>query len=869
MKAKLFSIFFMFFLFSSICLSPSVAQDYTQWNLPEGAKARLGKGSINEITYSPDGKRLVVASSIGTWIYEAQTGTELNWLTGDPSNPRNAMSVAFSPDGRTFASGGSHSVYFWDTNTREVKDEFELPRTGNVIESARRIRYSPDGRTLAGVGYFDDVVWLWDTRTRQLLNTLKGHTEDINSISFSPDSSTLATGGNDFTVRLWDVRSGRHKTTLTGHTRGINSVSFSPDGRTLVSGSWDGTIRLWNAATGRIKSTLTERWWSESASFSPDGKTFASGNWSGKIQLWDVSTGRVKATFQGHAARVISIAFRPNGKTFASSGRDGKIRFWDSDTGRIKSTLEGHTNEVNKIVYSPDGRTLTIGYYEAVRLWDAFTGQLKSTLPTQSNWGDSVAYSPDGRTLAVGDDNAVDLWDASTGRQKATLTGHTKWVRSVAYSSNGSTLASGAADGTIRLWGARSGDHRTTLVGHTEAVDTVSFSPDGRTLASGGYADGTVRLWDADTGRLLKTLIGHPNGVVGVAFSPDSRTLAVESPGQRYSDAKIVLWDVASGKRKATLPIARSCYYSGVSFSPDGTLLAGGGNGGDLVLWDVATGRRIKVFSGHGHWIESLAFSPDGTVLASGSADGTVLLWDFTSFITEHTEKNIESQQTQTDTDIQQTEGDTGVQQYEREMVRLIYFRPSDRLPRQGIDKELDTLIRWTQYFYAEQMQDYDRKTFAFETDTIGNAQVHHVTGKFTDTYYHQDTYNKVLKEIAEQFDTTKNVYLIAMDVSSEYINNEGTCGVGGGSWYSSDNEIWRRDFGGLAVIPASGVCINPNITAHELGHVFGLEHDFRKNDYLMGYGTQTRLSDCAAKWLDAHRFFNNDPTFFNESCNN
>ena len=210
---------------------------------------------------------------------------------------------------------------------------------------------------------------------------------------------------------------------------------------------------------------------------------------------------------------------------------------------------------------------------------------------------------------------------------------------------------------------------------------------------------------------------------------------------------------------------------------------------------------------------------------------------------------------------------DSGIQPYERERVRLIYFRPSDRPHRQTIDTELDILIRWSQYFFAEQMQNYGHKTFAFETDTTGHAKVHHVTGKFTDTFYHSDTYDKVVNEVMEQFDTSRDVFLIAVDVSSEFINNEGICGIGGGGWKSYDSELWWRDFGGTAVIPASGVCINPSITAHELGHVFGLEHDFRDDAYLMAYGTQERLSQCAAEWLDAHRFFNNDPVQLNDAA--
>ncbi len=288
--------------------------------------------------------------------------------------------------------------------------------------------------------------------------------------------------------------------------------------------------------------------------------------------------------------------------------------------------------------------------------------------------------------------------------------------------------------------------------------------------------------------------------------------------------------------------------------------LASGSKDETVYLWEVSTGRHLHTFQGHTSYVLNVAFSPNAAILASGGADGTVLLWDVTPFISG------QGQQTQPEPDTQQTESDTTIQPYEREVVRLIYFRPTDRVPRQGIDTELDILIRWAQYFFAEQMQSYGRKTFAFETDPNGYAQVHHVTGKFADAYYHHDTYEKVVEEVTERFDTSKDVFFIAVDVSSEFINQEGTCGIGGGGWRSHDSELWRRDFGGTAVIPASGVCINPSITAHELGHVFGLEHDFRDDAYLMAYGTQERLSHCAAEWLDAHRFFNNDPTAANEA---
>lgn len=131
-------------------------QDSPQWPLPEGAKARLGKGGTHEIKYSPDGATLVVASSIGIWIYDAQSSEEVSLL----GHTNRVSSVAFSPDGQTIASIGD-----WD----------------------------------------DDTIRLWDVDTGRKILTLTGHTDDVSSVSFSPDGKTLASGSADGTVLLWEL----------------------------------------------------------------------------------------------------------------------------------------------------------------------------------------------------------------------------------------------------------------------------------------------------------------------------------------------------------------------------------------------------------------------------------------------------------------------------------------------------------------------------------------------------------------------------------------------------------------------------------------------------------------------------------------
>jgi len=160
------------------------------------------------------------------------------------------------------------------------------------------------------------------------LPTLKGHTDVVHSVSFSPDGQILASGSWDDTIKLWRVSDGSLIGTLEGHTLGVNSVSFSPDGQILASGSWDKTIKLWRVSDGSLIRTLTGHTdYVRSVSFSPDGQILASGSW-GEIKLWRVSDGSLIRTLTGHKSYVFSVSFSPDGQILASGSWDDTIRLW-------------------------------------------------------------------------------------------------------------------------------------------------------------------------------------------------------------------------------------------------------------------------------------------------------------------------------------------------------------------------------------------------------------------------------------------------------------------------------------------------------------------------------------------------------------
>ena len=611
----------LLFIVSTFLLPNAFAQGYTQWDLPDGAKARLGKGSAGGLKFSADGNRLIVENAVGIWVYDAYSGVALDLITRNLSD-----SLVLSPDGSTVAGWGpDDKVSLWHVADSQNK----LTLQGDTSK-VRRVTFSPDSRTVAG-GTSDSKVILWDVASGARTATLIGHTHVITSVAFSPDGSTLASGSWDETVRLWNVAAGVHKITLTAHAEGISNIAFSPDGRTFVSSSFnEDKVILWDVGPWQQKAVVNTD--INCFALSPDSGTLATGSRRGELHLWDVASGTHKAELLGHPSRIFFVVFSPDGKTLASSGQD-KLYLWDIDSGTRKLSITGHTDGVYSIAFSPDGKTLASGSYEQIRLWDIATSTHEATLFV-GNWANNagLAFSSDGNTLASEHGSLIHLWDVKSRTHSATISRHGETTsgyvryRSIAFSRDGRFLARSASN-SVQLWYAGR-TYKKTLAGHTDNVTSVAFSYDSRTLASGGV-DNTVRLWDVGTDTHKATFTGHTDTVVSVAFSPDASLLASGS-----DDNTIILWRVATGEPKITI-VAHTNGINDVAFSPDGKTLASCGYRDDTTvkLWDVDTGALKTTFFGHTYGITEIAFSPDGQTLASGSWDGTILLWDLTSEI--------------------------------------------------------------------------------------------------------------------------------------------------------------------------------------------------------------------------------------------
>ncbi len=538
------------------------------------------------------------------------------------------VAVATSLNGTFWAAGSRRGeVWVWEAASQTLHRAWQA-HTDNIYALA----FSPDGRTLAS-GSWDGAIKLWDMEGGALL-WKNWSTDSIERLAFAPDGRTLASGGDDATVRLWDAKLGTHLQTLTGHSGPVYALAWSPDGSLLASGGFDMQIRLWEMqevqpeTSARMLTGHTD--WVLALAFAPDGRTLASGSFDRTVNLWDMDSRRVRETLTGHTNLVHATAWSPDGRLVASCGFDKTIWIWDVERRSYRTALHGHTAAVFAIAFTPDSRSLLSGSDDAtLRVWDMESGQCVHIMQSYAVLLYEIAWSHDGSRLAsAGSDRLVIIWDMAARMPPRVLHGHPWFVFGVAWSPDDRLLASSGWDDTMRIWDASTGSIVQTLR-DPDRFETffysIAWSPDGKFLASGSYQQG-VQVWEVTTGQCR--WVGQtdtPARIRQVAWSPDGTRLA--SCGD---DGSVCLWQTSDGTLLAKLQKHRGLAAS-VAWSPDGTRLASGGGSssrGELFIWEARSGECLYTLSEPNAVVQALAWSPSGTQLLSGSSDGMLRWWD-------------------------------------------------------------------------------------------------------------------------------------------------------------------------------------------------------------------------------------------------
>jgi WD40 repeat protein len=568
---------------------------------PAVAQSRLGKGSINVTTYSPDGEYVIAGGDVGVYMYESDS----------------------------------------------LEQAWQIPSAGHITALAA----SPDGSLIA-VGAEDGSVTILDASDGTIVVGTPGQSDNANSVfslawSDQPgvdDGLLLAAGFNDGNVIISQIQHDGMPAedgigvlvfgNLDRQRSGVPAIAFSPNGRVIATGTRNGLISIWDTETLAWIGFLDGHELAHavlSLDWSTDGRWLLSGGRDETVILWDITTLLPQQVIDDHQSEIISVDFSPDNKYVGSISEDGTGYFWNFDGSELVQVDETQMDPILSAAWSPAWDTLVVASPEGELATFDIDKQPGLEGPTNVLLGHSmhgqrvsrIAWSPAGDRLASGLGNEVRIWDVESDRPTISITEHDGLIGGLDWSPDGTKLAAGDADGLALIWDTKTGNRLKTLDGHSSGVTDLRWSPDGRWIATAGSLDDTIVIWDSASGEATYRLSGLGSGIWSVEWSPDSGTVTGGT-----TNGEILFWNLEATNGEPTRVIRRHLnWISGLSYSPDGTWLASSGADNRIVLTELESERAIT-YAGHSEAVRSIDFSPDGRVLASGSQDELVILWD-------------------------------------------------------------------------------------------------------------------------------------------------------------------------------------------------------------------------------------------------
>lgn len=323
-----------------------------------------------------------------------------------------------------------------------------------LVKPVRAVAVAPDGKLVAA------------SRGNQVhLFELKSEPADAKKGTPKKDDWVFSKSLVDTTLK---TASG--KDPKAAHISLVESMAFTPDGKTLATGSFQ-ELTLWDLAKGEPKARIRGEGDKPgpfadrvcAIAFAADGSKFATGGGAptedGEIKIFDSAGKFISEIKNGHSDTVFGVAFSPDGKLLATCAADKFVKVFEVPGGKIAKSFEGHTHHVMGVGWTPDGKKLaSCGADNFVKVWDYEKGEKLRDMPGHTKQVTQLFFV--GKTpqfLTVSGDATVRMWNADNGSNMRQYPGATDYLYCVSASTDGAVVAAGGEDGTVRVYNGTSG----------------------------------------------------------------------------------------------------------------------------------------------------------------------------------------------------------------------------------------------------------------------------------------------------------------------------------------------------------------------------------------------------------------------------
>lgn len=546
---------------------------------------------VKAIAFVDSNKKLFSVSARGSVLIKDLVKNE-NYFTFSLGMTTSVSTAAISQDGRLIVIGYDNlKPYVIDLNTGK---SFFLPITTPF--SGTSVAISPDKKTILS-SENGNLLYLCDSKSGEIINTLEGHQSPITAVAFSPDGKFAISGSLDKTAILWDLTTYKKIKVFEGHTRFIMSVALSPDGKLALTGSQDAAAIIWDIETGKPLHKLNEHQFSVlSVAFSPNSEWAITSGGNGSALVWNIETGRIKYKLLGHElfedyggdgkklqnAPISALNISTDSKMVATGSRNGSVKTWNLDP---KTPLYQFDSVPNAVFLNGENRLLYGEQFGQLKLLDIETGKKEASFKFYS-YRELMKISPNNKKLFYGNT----LYHLTTGKEIHTFFEHSLGVQSLAFSADNKRLLTGGIEGIVKLWDIE--DNNFKLLKTFDAVKNekalaVSFTNNPQRVMS---ADGdSLIIWDIATAQPIQRMRLYARGGTA-AFSSDYKQIVIGD-----DDGKVSVLTIETGEKRSF----RAHFYSimALAFSPDGKNIITTSINNEGFVWDVQTFKKWQSFA--------------------------------------------------------------------------------------------------------------------------------------------------------------------------------------------------------------------------------------------------------------------------------